>query len=149
MTKLTLQIRIVIAIMISGLDPFEVIRWVSIGCSDGTASTVAVNRGAAVLAQTALALAWEGVCCALPNATDARVEMTVETITHNVNYDKVIIKPDCVYTEWSPTLSKLMKTFGDQIEKDMATILTDIAEAPFCDNDVEEEEPHYELRKRD
>ena len=129
MTKLlSLQLRIAIAVIISDLDPFEVIRWISIDCTGGTASEEAVNKSTLVLSQTALALAWEAVCCALPNATNARVEMTVEGIAHNATYNKVIIQPDSFYSEWSPDLSALMKTFGDHIEKDMVTILTDISQ---------------------
>lgn len=133
MTKLlSLQLRIAIAALISDLDPFETIRWVSIDCTDGMASEVDVNSSAAVLSQTAIALAWEAVCCALPNATNARIEMAVEGITHNATYNKVIIQPNSFYNEWSPDLSALMKTIGDHIEKDMVTLLTDISKNSAC-----------------
>lgn len=111
--------------MIADLDPFEAIRWISIDCIDGI-SEIDVNRSAVILSQTALALAWEAVCCALPNATNARIEMTVESIAYNASYNKVIIQPDSFYTEWSPDLSALMKSVGNHIEMDMVSMLTDI-----------------------
>ena len=149
MAKFALQLRIAIAVMIAGLDPFETVRWVSVSCNDGVVAESSVNVGALLLSQNAIALAWEAVCCALPNATNARIEMTIESITHNVTYDKVIFKNDSVYTEWSPELSKLMRKVKDQIQTDMVAMLTDIAEARYQRGDVAEEEPHYELRKRD
>ena len=149
MAKFVLQFRVAMAIMIAGLDPFEAVRWVGIDWNDGIVSERSVNMGAMLLSQNAMALAWEAVCCALPNATNARIEMTVESITHNVTYEKVIIPLDTVYTEWSPNLNKVMKSVRDQVKKDMVAILTDIAEARYQRGDVAEEEPHYELRKRD
>ena len=149
MAKFALQLRVAIAVMIAGLDPFEAVRWVGISCNDGVVSEGSVNTDAMLLAQTAMALAWEAVCCALPNATNACIEMTIESITHNVTYDKVIFKNDSVYTEWSPELSKLMRKVKDQVQTDMVAMLTDIAEAHYTRGGVAKEEPHYELRKRD
>lgn len=144
MKKLSI-LRIMLAVYVANLDPFEKLIWVDLSIGNTLESTI--TNEVAKITEAIMALTWEAACCATPNIKNIRVEALVENITYNGTYKRALLPHNSVFTGWSPELSKLVNVATAQIRMDISGMLAAMVQTTPERNSAGGNCP-YEIRQR-
>ncbi|HIY22680.1 MAG TPA: hypothetical protein H9841_12375 [Candidatus Flavonifractor merdigallinarum] len=126
---INVTITMVLVVIEGSLDADANTFEISLPTTDSDILIASINGQAAMLAQAALKLFWEIMFYTVPNVLDSRIEVHVETTTHDGFYEKIILPADVDINDRSINLSNLVDDVGIQMKRDLTDLLIDMVKA--------------------